>query len=226
MQGYYLSSDCSACLLIEAVLLHRYDFNDGTAGDSVGGCAYEATVAGGAVVEGGQVNMAAFGIAGGYVNIPSTVFGDYADSAVSIEVWFSASFNSGWARVFEFGLSNDDFILLARDGGDGHLQLQYFDTPYLFNDLVNVYAVLTMSAGSPAELYINSSRVATSTAVVDPIPTPAVFFIGKSLYYGDVGFNGSVNEFRVWGGILSQANITQHYQEGPSKFPAQFNFFS
>ena len=84
---------------------------------------------------------------------------------------------------------------------------------------------MTVSAGSIAQLYMNGVLAAETSLAIDSLPPADVFFIGKSLNDTDVGFNGSVNEFRIWGGILSQENVTQNYEDGPSKL-FEFHTFS
>ena len=208
-------------------MLHRYDFNNDTASDSIGGCAYQGTLEAGAVVDGGQVHMTADGITGGYVNIPSNVFEGY--NSISIEVWFTTGYNTGWARIFQYGSPDDNLnsIVLCRYVDDGYLIFVYvpqdnsawniISTPFLFNDLTDCYAVVTVAEGSFAQLYINGTLVATTFTAINPFPNANVFFIGKSLNDADMAFNGSVNEFRVWGGILPQKNITENFLAGPSK---------
>ena len=207
------------------MLLHRYDFNNQGATDSIGGCEYEGTLEAGAVVDGGQVFMTANGITGGYVDIPSNVFEGYA--SITIEVWFTTGYNTGYARIFQYGSSDENYnsIALCRSEGDGEIVLQYgtvnglYDVfpPLAFNDLTDCYAVVTVTEGSFAQLYINGTLIGGTSIYVNPFPSADVFFIGKSLDDNDVGFTGSVNEFRIWGGILPQKNITQNFLAGPSK---------
>ena len=41
------------------------------------------------------------------------------------------------------------------------------------------------------------------------------FFLGKSLFAGDAPLNGSIDEFRIYSGALSEAAVATSYKNGP-----------
>lgn len=214
-------------------LLHRYDFNNGTPTDSVGGSTYTATLEAGATISNGQ---AVFAYSGPYLNIPNTVFGSY--TAISIEVWvttginieYGSNGNPNYARIYQFGevysSSQTNSMAICRDGGDGLILYQYTpasgpsvyaDTSMVFNSQTDLYVAMTMGAGGSIILYLNGTLATESSdGSVVSVPPATYFYVGKSLKPGDAGFIGLVNEFRIWGGILSQSQIATNYQQGPS----------
>ena len=88
-------------------------------------------------------------------------------------------------------------------------------TSVTFSGQRNLHIVMTVSTGDYARLYINGVLAGATAAVVSPLPPATAFYIGKSFESGNAGLIGSVNELRIWGGALSDADITTHYSQGP-----------
>lgn len=201
----------------------------------MGGSAYDGTLADGAIIISGQ---AVFNTSGPYVNISNTVFSTY--TSITIEAWVSTGINTvvndgangNYARIFEFGqslgISQDNSLGIMRNAENGLITIQYIgaagyptgpaffsDGPVVFNSQIDLYVAITCSAGNNSLMYLNGTFANTSNT---PSPLqPQYFYIGKSLYSDDSGLIGSVNEFRIWGGILSPSQILTHFQQGPSK---------
>ena len=215
-------------------LLHRYSFNDGTASDSVGGSAYAGSLMAGATVTSYQ---ATFSTSDQYVNLPSGLFGSY--TAVSVEAWVTTGVNSAWTRVFQFGANvvsagtNTNSILVQRDSSNAIVLSWYnsagtqsgFISSAPFDSQTSLHVVVTISAGDNARLYINRVLQGTTPAVVNSIPLPSVFYISKS-FDGNPGLVGSVNEFRIWGGVLSATDIATRYSQGPGEIHSEWPLFA
>ena len=137
------NSNCTACLL--GKLLHRYDFNNRTALDAVGGCEYAAALEAGATVEGGQLRLRSSslnsGATGGYMRIPSSVLVGY--DSFTIEVWFSTGVNSHWARLFQLGaaLQSMNSLMLSIDDPSGLLNLCYVNEAYTWSCVMLAYSL-------------------------------------------------------------------------------------
>lgn len=209
--------------LLDPVLTHRYSFNSGTAADSIGGHSYDGTAMAGATLFGGQ---AVFNRSGPYVRLPKSVFG--AATAVTIEAWVTTGFNnSGSVKVFQFGPNvhtQANSVAIGRNYKTGNVMKQYFPpdqtvqetgTLTSFNTQTDLYVALTISSACSAALYVNGTYISTTSA---PYPLqPTNFYIGKSFNVSDRGFIGSVNEFRIWSGILTPSQIAQNFHLGPSE---------
>ena len=171
-------------------------------------------------------NQATFATSGPYVNLPSGLFGSY--TAMSVEAWVTTGVNSGYERIFQFGdsaTSNVNSMLVSCGSGPqvfdftwfvGNSVGTFFSTSVLFNSQTSLHLVATLSAGGYARLYINGALEGTTSAVVNPIPQPNIFYIGKS-FDGTSGLIGLVNEFRIWGGVLSATDIATRYSQGPGE---------
>ena len=189
----------------------------------MGGSAYAGSLIVGATVTN---NEATFTTSGQYVNLPSGLFGSY--TAVSVEAWVTTGVNSGYQRIFQFGdsaTSNYNSMLVWCGSAPQFLDFtwfvgnsvgSFFATTVLFNNQTSLHLVMTVSAGANAKLYINGVLSGITSAVVNPIPQPNSFYIGKS-FDGAPGLIGSVNEFRIWGGVLSATDIATRYSQGPGE---------
>ena len=175
---------------------------------------------GGATVTNNQAN---FTTSGQYVNLPSGLFGSY--TAVSVETWVTTGVNTGCARIFQFGTSetsNENSLIVSIDASSeiifmtyvGSHSSHYSSVP--FDSQTNLHVVMTVSEGAYASVYTNGVLQGATPVAVNRIPPPNAFFIGKSSV-SDPGLIGSVNEFRIWGGALSAADIATRYSQGPGK---------
>ena len=177
-------------------------------------------------------NQANFSSSGPYVNLPSGLFGSY--TAVSVEAWVTTGVNTAWNRIFQFGAtSSTDSIAVWRNANSNTFLLVWCGsaavengkvyTSMPFNSQMNLHVVVTMSSGDVGRLYINGVYKGSTPAVVTTIPSPTVFYVGKS-FDGQPGLIGSVNEFRIWGGALSATDIATRYSQGPGEALNTFDF--
>lgn len=211
-------------------LIHRYSFNVDVS-DSVGGDAYAATLMDGAYLENNQVVLP---YSGPYVNLPATLLSGY--SAVSIEAWVTTqSLQSGWVRLFQVGQdwAPSASLRVVRSDNDGMVDLSWGSgytriSSHNFDGQLNMHIVYTMAAGADYErLYVNGQLavISNSFATYDQINDPNAFYIGKSLCDWDPGLAGSLDEFRVWGGVLSSASVFSNYAMGPGSCSFVFTSF-
>ena len=168
-------------------------------------------------------NQANFSTTGRYVNLPSGLLSSYA--AFTVEVWVSTAANSGYTRIFQVGqgTSNSNSFALYRDAGK--CRLTWFNltgesncfSSASFDNQVNMHVVITASVGDYARLYVNGLLKGSTPGVVTQMPPSSTFYIGKSFSPYDPGLIGSVNEFRIWDGAMSAADIASRYSRGPGE---------
>ena len=84
------------------------------------------------------------------------------------------------------------------------------------NVTISLHVVVTVTPGDFARLYCNGAPVAVTSTVVTAIPSPDTFFLGLG-FAGAPGLVGAVNEFRVWSGILTLADVAARYAIGPGE---------
>jgi len=212
----------------DALLAHRYSFSESggsTVTDAVGGPAWNGVLPNGGTFSNGEVVCLA--ASQQYVQLPTGILGDAA--ATTIEAWVTFP-NALPTACFFFGFGNisgntgyNYIFCQPRDGrvtiSDWHWSGEQTATGagnQSFRSNVHLVAVFNPPAGQIA-LYTNGVLAAVNNSVT--IPMTSVFdvynFIGRSLYSGDSYFNFNLNEFRIYEGALTPAQIQDNYAFGP-----------
>jgi hypothetical protein len=179
---------------------------------------------------------------GGYATLPPRIISSLSE--VSIEAWVTwtrpldALVHYEWQRIFDFGTfigSTPQSYLFLTPSSNNHLQTTnyafYFaittnslqaEKPRLVwtNTLpLNVTSFLAVTY-SPirglAKMYLNGALVASDVAT---IPLSGIIdnnnCLGRSQWSNDPNFGGRYNEFRIYSGLLSDADVAADYAAGP-----------
>jgi hypothetical protein len=217
------------------VLTHRYTFNE-TAGatnvrDSVGTA--NGTLIGTGTFDGsGNLNLPGVD---GYVDLGPNLITGYTN--LTIEAWGTFGTNAAWATLFGFGDTDPAtgtgaygidfsphsgpgaclFEVYNTDPGTAGAQGVSFAPPLDGQGKMQVAAVYDPQVPIMA-IYVNGSLQASSTAIAIPFAdiTNAYSYIGQSLYVGDPFLNATLNEFRIYAGVLSPFQIALDAAAGPS----------
>lgn len=212
------------------VLIHRYGFTN-DASDSVGGA--NGTTNGGVTFSGGQ---AVFDGLTGYIQLPPDMLTNV--TSVTFEVWETANDSGLWERLYNFGNGTGKWMtMIVKDGVDASLEGAFTENggPPSVNGKVAATSVLppigveqhlvfTVNAPSnTAALYVNGPQVGFNNnftylgAALTPqaIGTTPDSWMGKSPFSGDPFFNGSIDEFRIYNGVLAPLQIAVDAVTGP-----------
>ena len=228
-----------AALCVSAqTLVNRYSFND-TAGsstftDSVGGANGTldnslSSNPNSASLDGSQLQLDG---TGGYALLPSGLISSHTQ--VTIEFWASfSSTNLVWTRTFAFGDQNGvnentglDYCHYAA-GNYQNLNLLtgagsgYANNPSGLNGMNNVHVTVVVDPPSANMYYYNGTTVmSTLHNSVPPLSgiNDAFGLIGRSLYRYDPTLAGSVNEFRIFDGVLSAQQVAIEDAAGPDNY--------
>lgn len=214
-------------------LAHRYRFNEspGTsvAQDSVG-TANGNLLSGAFFTGNGELN---FPGTSGYLNLPNGLISPLTN--VTMEAWLTWNSGGNWQRIFDFGNNSNGennqgtgltyFILTPRSGagvlrfavstnsGGGEVGTVWTNA-LPTNQLTHTALAYDYVAGS-AMLYLNGQRIAVGAA---PIPLSAIIdvndWLGRS-NWPDPYFNGSLNEFRIYDGVLGDNEVAASFAAGP-----------
>ena len=223
-----------------ATLNHRYSFSKGVT-DSIGG-AHGTTIGWNVKI----LNTRGYGRAvfngdsGSAIQLPAHILEPTAGSgatAFSIELWATTSSTdtySGYCpRLFQFGTtgSNADSVGISRAPcwpGVGYINafspdatdcLKYSEV--LFNGAFNLHLVLTYALGGSMNLYLDGELTMSCSAKISQSSYSKAIstetnYLGRSLWSGDVGLSGSIDEFRVWNGELSAKSVVANFNAGPN----------
>ncbi len=216
-------------------LVHRYSFNDSTNNttfsDSVGGASWNGTLVGSAVLDGSQMQLDGVG---GFATLPPNILSNYTQ--VSVEFWATLDANNVfWTRVFSFGDQNGNAKNTGLDychfaGGD-YQNLDYRSTNagvYVnnqggLNGQTNVHVTVIVDPVGNHLFYYNgtanpSSGINGNGGIAPPLSgvINTLSLLGKSLYDVDPLLQGSIDEFRVYQGVMTPQMVALNDASGPN----------
>lgn len=211
--------------------MHRYSFNEApgstTAADSIGGPAWSGVLPNGGTFGGGQFALAS--ASQQYLQLPAGILSNYP--AVTIEAWVTfgdqlpvnsfffgfGNINNGLGQSYLFCAPQAGRIAITPSDWSGE-QNAYSSTDFSFQTNFHLVAVFNPPAGILC-LYTNGVLAAVNTAVT--VPMSAVndlfSFVGRSLYSADPYPDLALDEFRIYSGALSSAEIAATHVLGPSQ---------
>ena len=191
----------------------------GTRAADVAGRARHGTLTGGAAWGAGRKGGSAVQVnaKGACVAMPADVLAQASDFTIAL--WVNCNAAATWARIFDFGTSDIAYMaLVPRDGG-GKMRFMATRSHYFGEQAVVAGDALPVGrwvhvavrlAGSTVRLYVDGAKVGEATGVVvTPFQlgdTPNAW-LGRSQYGADPGFNGLLQDLRVYSGALGDAEI-------------------
>jgi hypothetical protein len=213
-------------------LLHRYSFSGtgATATDSAAGADGQIELGGSLD---GNGSLVLDGVTG-YVNLPNHLISVLTD--VTFVTWCTYLGGAGYERIFDFGVGvgEDDtsgagvsYVAVAPYGGASSLlMLARQDAMHgeitipsntAIDDNKEHQVALVFAGSSQAELYLDGALLGRT-----PVPFPLSDvndvndWIGRSQWNNDHTFNGTVDEFRIYGAALTPCAIAALNAAGPN----------
>jgi hypothetical protein len=181
---------------------------DGHTGTLVGGATWAAGKRGGAVSLNGT---------NGYISLPPDLVRDVSDVTIAAWVYWRASRAS--EHVFDFGSNIDHYMALTARSTTGVARFAITVNGVSGEQVINsnaalpigqwVHVAVTLS-GNVGTLYVNGQVVGTNTAMLfSPFRLGGTSqnWIGRSQTSTDPYFNGVVDDFRLYWGALTGAQI-------------------
>jgi hypothetical protein len=238
------SSNAALTVVTQAVVLrHRYSFGEAMGqtvvhdsietahGDLVGGATFT-----------GNGRLTLNGI-DGYVNLPNDLVTGY--TSITIEAWVQDSGSGGWARIFDFGNSNQGEDFPPGAGGAGGTQYLFLAAPSGFGNLRGAYTITGGGGGEQivewpghsisvnvihhvvwlsngpmhtGRLFVDGVQVAENTTVTltpDSLGSTLNDWLGRS-QFNDPFFLGDFDEFRIWNGAMTPTQVAASFTAGPN----------
>ncbi|MEZ6015470.1 MAG: LamG domain-containing protein [Planctomycetota bacterium] len=226
-----LGALCGAALAptAHAQLLHRYSFDgNGTAlTDSVG--AADGTLMNGATLTG--TGELAFDGVDDYVELPGGLAS--ANDAQSFECWFAWNGGANWQRLMDCGDSTGTvgvtYLVLTPQGSSpasagavktpgspGTLSTKVYSLSQTATGVLTHVCWTFDSAGDSMKLYLDGVFQA-ETIVSENLSelNDVNCWLGRSQFTQDPYFSGAISEFRIYGHVLSAAEVTASFAAGP-----------
>ena len=209
------------CLLLagsfglQAGLVNSYSFTT-DASDSVGG--KNGTLIGTANIAGNAVQLDGSST----VSLPNGIMTGL--NSFTIESWYTWSGSGVWPFLFDFGGTSSSYLLFTVNNGASFTpQFNITNSgPSGEQHLTSAtakaggpsYAVITYDAPSTtANLYINTTLVATNTGIT---LKPSNLGSTTPNILGGAGFNGQIDEFRIYNTALSANEMLVNAIAGPN----------
>ena len=194
-----------------------FDESSGTIASDASGNGHAGTLLNGASwIAGRSGNALRLDGVDDYLSLPQGVVADLAD--FTIATWVNWSGSRNWERVFDFGAGTQHYMMLTARNGSGVPRFA-ISTDYGVGEMgINasaplatgqwVHLAVTLS-GSTARLYVNGNEAGSNTWTMHcPLRLGATTqnWIGRS-QYNDPYFNGKIDDFRIYQGALTPAEL-------------------
>jgi hypothetical protein len=206
----------------KAVLAHRYSFTSDTS-DSIGGA--DGTPQGAASVSGGQLQLT--GDNADYLQLPNNLLTNY--SSVTVDTWVTFASVQNWSRLWEFtdigGATQNEFYY-APGWNPNPPNAQVYNAGFPFGGSTQISGALGSQAyhitceygNGLLAIYTNGVLESEITNQIAPASSAGLnsVTIGHSPF-NDPGINGSIDEFRIYNGLLSADEIQASDLLGPTQ---------
>jgi hypothetical protein len=207
---------------LPTTLAHRYSFTS-DASDSIGGA--NGTFVGTASVSGGQLVLDG----GGYVSLPGNVINIPTYAAVTFEAWATIGNTPQWSHLFEFGniTVNNIYCAPRADAGGFHefglsegggvTGGQTLSWAHGWNNVTLHITGVVDPTTSTMAVYTNGVLMVGSYTAGAPLTLIGTnnATLGQSSY-GDPDAILSIDEFRIYHGALSPAQVAMSDLSGPN----------
>jgi hypothetical protein len=221
--GGFSATNTLTVVSIPAALTHRYSFT-ANANDSVGTA--DGVLQGNATVAGGKLVLD--GTTGTYLDLPGGIINIATNKSISIETWVTFNDSAFWARLFDFGADGGSTEIYAAPTGPGNGG-QHWGVSENFpggqtigwkGAWTNLSAHITVVVDPPTSTLavyrdgvLEFARHDANGALSGIATNLAV--LGRSLVPVDPYLPASIDEFRIYSGALTPAEIALTHINGP-----------
>lgn len=209
-----------------ATLANRWSF-DTDATDSVGG--NNGILEGGATVESGNLVLSGLGtgIDANRMSFTSpidigTTFGGVDGEGVTIETWYTDTGTGTWGKLFQFGTNAVGLELaFTHTRGNGEQSGVDRNGAKLLGEQITQneehHLVITVSTDGNLNTWVDGVKKLTNTDTNDLAGVTSDFEAIGATSWNDPGMTGTVNEFRIWSGELTDIEVAASFQTGPDE---------
>ncbi len=206
-----------------ATIAHRYSFEPGSElVDSVGG--NTGVLNNGATVSGGALQLAGLGTSTNANHMgfttPIDIGGDFGASGVTIESWYTDNNTGTWGKLFQFGNNSaGQELAWTHTRGNGQQTGVDRDGAKLLGEQITPntqhHLVVSVSSDGNLNTWVDGIQKLTNVDTNDLSNVTTDFEAIGATSWGDPGMNGTVDEFRIWSGELSAADVASNFAAGP-----------
>jgi glucose/arabinose dehydrogenase len=235
--GDNVTSPTANLTLLLTQLKHRWSFTDLT--DAVGGA--NATLVGSAALGGGSLQLPGGGTFANYasVNIANTLA---TNSSISVETWVTMNALQNWSKAWMFGQNAGGEPALSyinftpRTGNAGNPPKLDFDPSVAaeFNTTGGANPAALVTGHQYHAVAVYDSGFNLMSLYLDGVPADSAAMGGYTIaqlgfntgrfgcgyFYADPDLSGSIDELRVYAGVLTSNDVTTSFNAGPNAIVA------
>ena len=208
-----------------ATLANRWSFDTNT-NDSIGGIT--GVLQGGATIIEGQLSLTGAGSSTAAnrmtFSLPIDIGGNFGATGVTIETWYTDTGTGTWGKLFQFGNNSaGQELAYTHTRGSGQMSGIDRDGTQLLGEQIaqneEHHLVITVSSDGNLNTWLDGVQKLTNTNTNDLSNVTTSFEAIGATSWGDPGMKGSVNEFRIWSGELTSAEVSTNLTSGPNNAP-------
>ena len=155
-----------------------------------------------------------------YATLPTGIVSTLTDFTISS--WVRMDAKANWMRIFDFGTGTSKYMFLTIQGGSANVMRYAIknggaeqQVNFNYSLPLNTWTHFAITqAGNTCSMYINGNLVSTNTGVTirpSTIGSTNLNYLGKA-QFNDPLFNGSIDEFKIFGRALSASEIASDYE--------------
>jgi autotransporter-associated beta strand protein len=241
-------NEAAVSVLPQLIAYYKFNESSGTSAADASGNGQAATLNGTTWTVSGHSNNAV-SLSGGsqYVTLPNNITtnltGDF-----TIATWVNLNATTMWTRIFDFGVGNVPasgapstpvrYMFLTPESGSGTVRFSITTGGNGAEQQINGASALPASgwhhvavtlAGTTSSIYVDGALSGTGTVTISPsqMGSTTQNWIGRSQFSNypnnDPYLNGLVDDFRIYNGALSAAQVTALAVSYPVQPPAPTN---
>ena len=208
-----------------ATLANRWSFDTNT-NDSIGGIT--GVLQGGATIIEGQLSLTGAGSSTAANRMtfssPIDIGGNFGATGVTIETWYTDTGTGTWGKLFQFGNNSaGQELAYTHTRGSGQMSGIDRDGTQLLGEQIaqneEHHLVITVSSDGNLNTWLDGVQKLTNTNTNDLSNVTTSFEAIGATSWGDPGMKGTVNEFRIWSGELTSAEVSTNLTSGPNNAP-------
>ncbi|MBW8781514.1 MAG: alginate lyase family protein [Verrucomicrobia bacterium] len=166
-------------------------------------------------------NAVSFDGSNDYVSLPAGVVNGLTTCTLTSWVYLNSVTN--WTRVFDFGTGTTNYMFLTPKNGSANKVRFAIRTASVSEQVIDSTSAITAAGwhhiavtlnGATGTLYIDGAQVGQNTAMTlnpSSLGSTTLNYLGKSQFSADPYLNGKVDDFHIYGTVLTAAQISSLY---------------